>query len=94
MLFVESGNNMESIRESYTNAVNELNQELLAMKEVYEQLDAEKQDLINELEKRPVTIAQEPLIETIGTFSSFYIGLSKMNLNFRKSFTESAARSI
>ena len=44
--FLESSNNLESIRQSYMNTVNELNQELLAMKEAYEQLDAEKQRLI------------------------------------------------
>jgi len=50
--FKESDNNMETIRQSYLNAVNELNQELLATKEQYEQLDAEKQLLNNQLENR------------------------------------------
>jgi hypothetical protein len=45
--FKESDNNMETIRQSYLNAVNELNQELLATKEQYEQLDAEKRLLNN-----------------------------------------------
>jgi len=44
------------------NTINELNQELLAMKEAYEQLDNEK---------RPVEIGEEPIRETIGKFSSF-----------------------
>ncbi|CAF0830686.1 unnamed protein product [Adineta ricciae] len=39
----ESETNLESIRQSYLNTVNELNQELMAMKERCEQLDAEKQ---------------------------------------------------
>ncbi len=50
-----------------------MNQELLAMKEAYEQLDAEKQDLISELENRPVQVDQEPVRQIIGMFSSFFI---------------------
>ncbi|CAF1419944.1 unnamed protein product, partial [Adineta steineri] len=53
-LQTESGNNMESIRQSYLNTVDELNQELLAMKEQYEQLDAEKQILNDKLENQSV----------------------------------------
>ncbi|CAF5061045.1 unnamed protein product, partial [Rotaria sp. Silwood1] len=52
-------NNMESIRQSYTNTVNELNQELLAMKEQCEQLDSEKQFLTNQLENQSMMINQE-----------------------------------
>jgi len=55
------------------NTVNELNQKLLAMKEAYEQVDSEKQVLIGELEKRPVKVEVEPITQTIGMFSSFYI---------------------
>ncbi len=50
------------------NTVNELNQELLAMKEAYEQLDNEKQVLISELEKRPVEVDQEQSKQAIGMF--------------------------
>jgi len=57
------------------NTVNELNQELLAMKEAYEQLDTEKQGLINELEKRPVELDQEQPRQTFGMFSFFYTQL-------------------
>ena len=74
LLSIES-NNLESIRESYTNTVNELNQELQAMKEAYEQLDGEKQDLVDELEKRDAVIDQEPTKETIGMFSLLNIQL-------------------
>ena len=42
---IESARNLESIRESYENTVNELNQELSAVKETYEQLCVEKQVL-------------------------------------------------
>ncbi len=63
---------MESIRQSYMNTVNELNQELLAMKEAYEQLDAEKQGLTSELEKRSVAVDQEQARQTISTFLVCY----------------------
>jgi hypothetical protein len=48
--------------------VNELNEKLLAMKEAYEQLDNVKQDLISELEKRPVEVDQERSKQAIGMF--------------------------
>jgi hypothetical protein len=54
------------------NTVNELNQELLAMKEAYEQLDAEKQGLTSELEKRSVAVDQEQARQTISTFLVCY----------------------
>ncbi|UJR33572.1 hypothetical protein I4U23_021010 [Adineta vaga] len=41
----ENSRNVETIRESYVNTVDELNRELLAMKEAYDQLDAEKQSM-------------------------------------------------
>ncbi len=72
---IESSDNMESIRQSYMNTVNELNQELLAMKEAYEQLDTENQGLISELEKRPIELDQEQPRQTFGMFSSFYTQL-------------------
>ncbi|CAF3430630.1 unnamed protein product, partial [Rotaria sp. Silwood2] len=50
---------MESIRQSYINTVNELNEELLAMKEQYEQIDAEKQFLTNQLENQSIIINQD-----------------------------------
>jgi hypothetical protein len=59
---------LETIKQSYSNAVNELNQELLAMKEAYEQVDAEKQFLISELDKRPVDLDRE---QDTGNFDSF-----------------------
>jgi hypothetical protein len=55
------------------NTVNELNQELLAMKEAYEQLDREKQGLIDELEKRPVEVDEEKAKQVTGTIPFFYI---------------------
>ena len=60
--------NLESIRESYVNTVNELNQELQAIKEAYTQLDAEKQELANELEKQVSLVEQERYKQSIGRF--------------------------
>lgn len=57
---------MESIRQTFVNTVNELNQELLTLKEAYEQLAAEKQDLVTELEKRSADTEQNQARETIG----------------------------
>ncbi len=75
--FIESATNLETIKESYTNTVNELNQELLAMKEAYDELDAQKQVLMNELEKRPINSEFSPinLSDEVGDIihlSSFY----------------------
>lgn len=69
--FAESTNNLETIRQSYMNTVNELEQELLAMKEAYEQLDSEKQVLSSELEKRPVEIDRDQAKPSIGMFLVF-----------------------
>jgi len=55
------------------NTVNELNQELLAMKEAYEQVDREKQVLIDELEKRPVEVYEEKAKQVTGMIPFFYI---------------------
>jgi molecular chaperone GrpE (heat shock protein) len=67
---------MESIRQSYVNTVNELNQELLVIKEQCEQLDAEKEFLNRELEKRSADANQERVQQTIGKFLSSY-GIEK-----------------
>ena len=50
---------MESIRESYVNTVNELNQELLILKKQCEEYDTQNQVLTDELEKRPAPINEE-----------------------------------
>jgi uncharacterized phage infection (PIP) family protein YhgE len=55
ILSVESTNNLETIKQSYMNTVNELTQELLALKEAYDQLDTEKQGLISELDQDRIT---------------------------------------
>ena len=68
---VESVNSFESIRESYVNQVNELNEELLAMKEAYDQLDAEKQLLTNELEKRSIESGRDQVRPSIGMFCCY-----------------------
>ncbi|CAF5011090.1 unnamed protein product, partial [Rotaria socialis] len=49
---VESGTNLETIKESYVNTIDELSQELAVIKSRCEQLDADKQRLSDELERR------------------------------------------
>jgi hypothetical protein len=36
-IFVDSANDLETIKQSYVNTINQLNQELLAMKQINEQ---------------------------------------------------------
>jgi hypothetical protein len=50
------------------NTVNELTQELLAMKEAFNELDAEKQVLANELEKQSTELRAEQARQTFGMF--------------------------
>jgi hypothetical protein len=50
------------------NTVNELNQELLAMKEAYNELDTEKQVLTNELEKQSAEMRAAQARQTFGMF--------------------------
>ena len=78
-LSIESTENMESIRQSYVNTVNELNQELLVIEEQCEQLDAEKEFLNRELEQRSGDVNQERVQQTIGKFLSSY-DIEKWNL--------------
>ncbi|CAF5028174.1 unnamed protein product, partial [Rotaria sp. Silwood1] len=66
----ESTNNLESIHQTYTNTLNELNRKLLAMKNRCEELDAEKQLLSTELEKRSIEIEREHANQTIEKVSS------------------------
>ncbi|CAF4779136.1 unnamed protein product, partial [Rotaria socialis] len=51
-LQLESGTNLETIKESYVNTIDELSQELAVMNSQCEQLDADKQRLSDELERR------------------------------------------
>ncbi|CAF4939413.1 unnamed protein product, partial [Rotaria sp. Silwood1] len=70
-LQLELENNMESIRQSYTNTVNELNQELLAMKEQCEQLDQidkeliiENENLNNQMNDRSIVVGHHSAAES------------------------------
>jgi hypothetical protein len=60
---------MESIRESFVNTINELNQELLVMKQAYDEIDVENQRLTNELEKQPIQVDQQQVKQSVGMFS-------------------------
>ncbi len=70
---IESTNNLEAIKQSYMNTINDLNQELLTMKDAYDELDKENQGLVDKPEKRPAEVDQDQVLRTAGTFSSFYI---------------------
>ena len=85
VLSVESAKDKESIRQSYMNTINELNQELLAMKEAYEELNAEKQLLNSQLEKQPAG-DQERVQQTIGQFTFLcFTRKRELYMFFRKS---------
>jgi hypothetical protein len=85
---LESTSHLELVKESYMNTMDELNRELLTMKEAYAQLDTEKQVLITELEKRPVQTDPEHVKQTIGMFSSSILDYKTTNICFRKSSIE------
>jgi hypothetical protein len=72
LVFVGSTNSLEAIKQSYMQTVNELNEELLAMKEAYDQLDRERQGLITELQKRPAPVDRDQVTRTPGMRSSFH----------------------
>ena len=56
---IESEINLETIKQSYTNTVDKLNNELLLLKEKYEQVNIEKQLVNNKQEKSPVESYEE-----------------------------------
>ena len=58
---IESTTDLEAIKQSYINTIDELNQEILVLKEAYDQLDSEKQALLDELEKQPVKAEFSPV---------------------------------
>jgi hypothetical protein len=67
---VENGTILESIRDSFTNTINELNRELMAMKEAYDQLDDEKQQLADELQRRTTELEGKRSIGMLVTRSA------------------------
>jgi hypothetical protein len=83
---VESTNDIESVREFYINVVNELNQQVSNMKAAYEQIDAEKQRLADELEKQAIEIDPEQSKQMIGMIIIFYKNHDDKRISvFRKS---------
>ena len=54
---------MESIRETFVNTINELNQELSVMKEAYDQLDNENQRVFLNFEKNNQRKQSNDIIE-------------------------------
>lgn len=57
---IGSTTDLEALKQSYMDMVNELNEELLTLKDAYQELDAEKQVLINKLEEQPAKTELPP----------------------------------
>ncbi|CAF4777705.1 unnamed protein product, partial [Rotaria sp. Silwood2] len=66
----ESISNLATVEETYRNTLHDLNQKLLAMEKRCEELDAEKQVMSDELDKRSVEIDQDQSKQTIEKVSS------------------------
>ena len=92
---VDSHDILETTKQSYGNTIDELNQELLEMKEAYNQLDAERHNLLNELEKQSLAAEQDRIRRMTGKFFS-YISCEYVILDcFREScITKHAKRTI
>jgi hypothetical protein len=68
ILCIESAINLETIKQSHTNAIDELSRELFAMQEQCELLNTEKEFLNSQLEKRPVILDHQQDEQIIGKF--------------------------
>ena len=68
---LQSEENIESMRQTYMNTVNELNQKLLAMKQAYDLVDNEKQVLVSELEQRSIEADRNQARQTSGMLDLF-----------------------
>lgn len=65
---IDSTNHLEATKQSYMNTIEELNQQLAEMKEAYNQLDTERENLLNELEKQSLVAEQNQTRPTAGIF--------------------------
>ena len=63
---IESAGQMESVQNAHTNALREMNQQLLAMEQHREQLHAERDTLQAELEKLSAELNQRSAQRNIG----------------------------
>ena len=66
--FVDSRDILETTKQSYMNTIDELNQQLVEMKEAYNQLDTDRQNLFNELEKQSLAVEQDRIKRMTGKF--------------------------
>ena len=66
--FVDSRDILETTKQSYMNTIDELNQQLVEMKEAYNQLDTDRQNLLNELEKQSLAVEQDRIKRMTGKF--------------------------
>ncbi|CAF4477372.1 unnamed protein product, partial [Rotaria magnacalcarata] len=69
-LELKSGTNLEAIKESYVNTIDEVNEELAVIKSRCEQLDAEKQRLSDELERRTTEFDRDRSRQNVERVSS------------------------
>ena len=67
----QSEEDIEAVRQSYMNTVNELNQKLLTMKQAYDLIDNEKQVLVSELEQRAMDDDRNQIRRTTGMLGFF-----------------------
>ena len=84
-MFVESSNDPETTKQSYLNTIDQLNQQLVEMKEAHNQLDTERQHLFNELQRRSAEAEQDQIRRTTGTFSSYTADQCLILVHFRES---------
>ncbi len=70
-MYIESATDLETVKKSYINTIDQLSNELLSTKEQCEKLNAEKQILNSQLEKQSVDLEQYKQIKG-NFFSSSY----------------------
>lgn len=71
---IESMTNLETIKESYVNAIDELNKELLTIKKQLDEVNVERQRLVDELDKQTSEIHQPSVTKSsLGMFSVLQI---------------------
>ena len=66
---LQSDQHLQSIRQPYINTLDELNHELSAIKEAYDQLDQQNQLLTDQLDQRSLLNQPQHSMQTFGMFS-------------------------
>lgn len=86
-MLIESTIDLETVKQSYVNSIDQLSKELLNMKEQNEQLNTEKQLLNTQLENRSVDVDQEQDKQIEGSFHSFSYHLENKCFKIFRIFT-------